>query len=389
MEPMLIRRESSHHAALSDLVLELGQKSIGLRYALPRGVASALADLLRVMNCYYSNLIEGHNTHPIDIERALRQEYSADAKKRDLQLEAKAHITVQEWIDGGGLGGKAVSVAAIGEIHRRFYAALPEELPWVTDPDSGERFRVEAGAWRRRDVRVGLHVPVSAAAVPRFLQRFEEVYGGLGKAEAVLAAAAAHHRLLWLHPFLDGNGRVARLMSHATLVETLDTGAIWSIARGLARNVEVYKRHLAACDQTRRNDLDGRGNLSEENLVAFTRFFLETCLDQVAFMAGLLQPELLRDRIMRWAEEEIQRDRIPPRSNLLLEAILYRGEIPRAASAGIVGTGERQARRIVSELSRWGVLVADDMRVPLRLGFPATLASHWLPGLFPDKVEEA
>ena len=62
------------------------------------------------------------------------------------------------------------------------------------------------------------------------------------------AAAAAHHRLLWIHPFLDGNGRVARLMSHAMLLDTLESGGVWSIARGLARNVAAYKGHLAACD---------------------------------------------------------------------------------------------------------------------------------------------
>jgi Fic family protein len=72
-------------------------------------------------------------------------------------------------------------------------------------------------------------------------------HGGLGKAETIIAAAAAHHWLLWIHPFLDGNGRVARLMSHAMLLEALDTGGIWSIARGLARNVNSYKSHLAAC----------------------------------------------------------------------------------------------------------------------------------------------
>ena len=60
-------------------------------------------------------------------------------------------------------------------------------------------------------------------------------------------------------------------MSHATLLDALDTGAVWSIARGLARNVNDYKGHLAACDLPRRNDLDGRGNLSEENLAAFTK----------------------------------------------------------------------------------------------------------------------
>ena len=232
---------------------------------------------------------------------------------------------------------------------------------------------------------MGGHVAISAPAVPRFLVRFEEVYSRLGKTETILAAAAAHHRLAWIHPFLDGNGRVARLMSHATLLEALDTGAVWSVTRGLARNFAAYKDHLAACDTTRRNDLDGRGNLSEEALAEFTRFFLATCLDQVIFMEGLMQPDSLRTRILLWTEEEIRLNRLPPNSGAILEAVLYRGELPRGDAAGIVGTGDRQARRVVSALTERGVLISGSSRAPLRLAFPAVLASRWMPGLFPDQ----
>jgi Fic family protein len=338
------------------------------------------------MNCYYSNLIEGHETHPIDIERALIGDYSKDPKKRDLQLEAKAHINVQQWIDDGALGGRAVVTDSIREVHRRFCERLPDDLLWVEDPMTKERIKVIPGEWRHRDVAVGNHIPVSPPAVPRFLLRFEGVYGRLGKTETILATAAAHHRFAWIHPFLDGNGRVARLMSHATLLDALDTGAVWSVARGLARNVDAYKAHLAACDQTRRNDLDGRGHLSEENLAEFTHFFLTICLDQVAFMEGLMQPQQLRARILLWTEEEIRLDRLPPKSGAILEAVLYRGELPRADTAALVGTGERQARRVVSALTKRGVLLSDSSRAPLRLAFPATLASRWMPGLFPERV---
>lgn len=150
---------------------------------------------------------------------------------------------------------------------------MPDELLWVRNPETGEKIKVVPGQLRKRDARVGRHIPIGPGAVPRLLERFENVYGHLGKAEAILATAAAHHRLVWIHPFVDGNGRVARLMSHATLLETLDTGAIWSVARGLARNVKEYKQKLANCDLERRNDLDGRGHLSEEALSQFTRFF--------------------------------------------------------------------------------------------------------------------
>ena len=386
MEPLLIGESSKQRGALNDLALELAQKSAGFRRSLPESLLTSIADLVRAMNCYYSNLIEGHDTHPIEIERALKGDYSKDAKKRDLQLEAKAHIEVQRWIDAGGLKGRASAADLITEIHHRFCSALPDDLLWVEDPATKEKIKVIPGALRDRDVAVGRHVPVSPGAVPRFLKRFEEVYGKLGKTDTIVATAAAHHRLLWIHPFLDGNGRVARLMSHATLLDALDTAGVWSIARGLARNVESYKSHLAACDLTRRNDLDGRGHLSEENLATFTTFFLTTCIDQVAFMEGLMQPDRLRARILLWAEEEIRFDRLPPKSGAVLEALLYRGELPRGDAAAILNTGERQARRVVSALTDHGVLTSESTRAPLHLAFPAALAARWMPGLFPERT---
>jgi Fic family protein len=337
------------------------------------------------MNCYYSNLIEGHDTHPVDIERALKNDYSDDATQRNLQLEAKAHITVQQWIDEGGLTGRATTAGGITEIHRRFCELLPEELLWTENPETGERVKLIPGALRQQEVKVGRHIPVSPGALPRFIERFEAVYSKLGKTDTILATASTHHRLLWIHPFLDGNGRVARLMSYAMLLETLDTGGVWSIARGLARNESTYKSQLMACDAERRNDLDGRGHLSEEELVKFTNFFLTTCIDQVEFMEGLVQPDRLRDRILIWTEEEIRGGTLPPKSGSILEAVLYRGELPRGEVASLLGASDRHARRVTSALLAREVLVSESSRAPLRLAFPAKLASRWMPGLFPEQ----
>jgi Fic family protein len=385
MEPLLLG--SRHREPLTDLALDLTQKTSAFRASLPTSILASLAHLVRAMNCYYSNLIEGHHTHPVDIERALKNEYSSDTDKRDLQLEAKAHIAVQEWIDAGGLKGRlAITTKGIQEIHRRFCELLPEDLLWAEDPKSKDRVRVDPGALRHRDVKVGRLIAISPGALPRFLNRFEEIYAHTGRTEAIISTAAAHHRLLWMHPFLDDNGRVARLMSHAVLLDTLDTGAIWSVARGLARNVQEYKRHLAECDLPRRNDLDGRGSLSEEALAAFTHFFLTVCIDQVTFMESLVQPDRLRIRILAWADEEIKLGTLPPKAGSILEAVLYRGELPRGEADVVVGTGARHARRIVSALVEKGVLISDNPRAPLRLVFPASLAGRWMPGLFPEQV---
>jgi Fic family protein len=386
MEPLILAHGSPHRPALGDLAIDLATRSTGFRRSLSDGVVTALGDLVRSMNCYYSNLIEGHDTHPVDIERALKKDYSADPKKRNLQLEAAAHIAVQKWIDEDGLKIPATSAAAILEIHRRFCELLPAELLVIEHPTTKEKIPVVPGAFREHDVEVGRHVPISPGALPRFLKRFEEVYSVLGKSETILGAAAAHHRLLWMHPFLDGNGRVARLMSYATLRQTLDTGGIWSIARGLARDVDAYKQHLANCDLPRRNDLDGRGSLSEEALAEFTRFFLETCLDQVKFVEELVQPDKLRARVKLWADEEIATGALPPKAGAVLDAILYRGALPRRDVHELLNTSPRSARRVVSALIERGVVTAATTKSDLVIAFPAKLAGRWMPGLFPEKT---
>lgn len=384
-EPLMVSDGSPLRRELGDLALTLAERSAGFRSSLPPSIAAALGDLVRSMNCYYSNLIEGHNTHPVDIERALAGDYSANPGKRNLQLEAKAHITVQKWIDDGGIPGSVTEPAVIRDIHRRFCELLPAELLRVEDPVTHEPFEVVPGALRERDVQVGRLVAISPGAVPRFLDRMHQAYGRLGKTEAILAAACAHHRLLWVHPFIDGNGRVARLMSYAMLLRALDTRGLWSIARGLARKETAYKAHLAACDLSRRNDLDGRGNLSEEELAKFTRFFLETCIDQVDFMEGLMKPTRLRDRIMIWTEEQMRADLLPPKSDIVLKALLYQGSLERGEVAEMLGASDRTARRITSALLDAGVISSETTRAPLFLAFPAKYADRWMPGLFPPE----
>ncbi len=383
MQPMLISGSSKHREALSDKVLELTQRAAGFRSRLPEGLIEPLSRLVREMNCYYSNLIEGHNTHPVDIQRALFGEQSADPDKRDLQQEAIAHISVQRWIDEGGLGQQAATVANVMEIHNRFCEALPESLKWVENPDTGEREEVVPGKIRKKDVQVGRLVPVSPGAVPRHLEAWEKTYASLGTFETIVNTAAAHHRLLWIHPFLDGNGRVVRLISYAMLRDALDTCGLWSVARGLARNATKYKDHLGACDVARRNDLDGRGNLSEETLAQFTAFFLDICLDQIDFMEGLMRPKDLRGRIMDWANEEVRLKILHEKAKLVLDHILFNGTLERKDLSGIVGMEARQARRVAEPLVKTGLIRAVTTRAPYQLAFPAELTPRLMPGLYP------
>lgn len=344
--------------AIADAVAELAAASAALGKALHPRTAQNLADAVRIMNCYYSNLIEGHNTRPRDIERA---------------LAGNSHIRVQREIDRLAAEGNLPEPASedfICWLHREFYRDAPEP-----------------GAWREHDVAVGRHVPPSSRVVPEFMQHFagRYVFAGLGNGARILCIPAAHHRLNYIHPFADGNGRVSRLMSHA-MAHQAGVGAhgLWSISRGLARGLESrteYKAMMDQADTPRQGDLDGRGNLSLKALEEFTRWFLKVCVDQVRFMAGLFELNALAERYRRLVAVS---DELKPEAARLLEEALIRGEFERGEASRISGLPERSARRLLNETLARGLLGSDTAKGPVSLRFPVDVLEVLFPRLYPE-----
>jgi Fic family protein len=382
MEPVL---PDERHVELDDLTFELVSVASALAGQLNPIVTEGVGALVRSMNCYYSNLIEGHNTVPRDIERALAQDYSGDSKKRNLQLEAVAHIEVQQKIDFGlDDRSEPVSIAYLRWLHREFCGRLPTELLTVENPATGERLQMTPGEIRTKGVRIGSPIPPTGDDLKSCLDRFEEAYTApMGKLRKVISIPAAHHRLLWAHPFLDGNGRVARLMTHAMFNRLGIGSSLWSAARGLARNVVEYKSLLMAADRPRDNDHDGRGALSERALVDFCRFFLRTSIDQVRFMQTLLDPANLLRRIELYCRDEAEAGRLPRSAFAVLREAVFRGEVDRGSVAALVHLQERAARNITAALIGKKLLVSTSSRAPLRLAFPIEAVERWFPSLYP------
>jgi Fic family protein len=385
---------------LRDFTFMLGEDAAGLAGRLAPGTAAAVGDLVRGMNCYYSNLLEGHDTRPVDIERALHADFAAEPKRRDLQLEAAAHIAVQAAIDTGVIDPAQSPSALAVEIHRQFYNRLPDSLRWVEELGSGRLVEVVPGQWRGGDVKVGAHVAPPANELSSWMARFDECAPEhFGRAERLVAIAAAHHRLLWIHPFSDGNGRVARLLSHALLRRMGVGSPLWSVARGLARNVDAYRAYLARADDPPQGALDGRGILSDGRLADFCRFFLAACIDQVRFMRALLAPEALTGRVREFVAAEAAGARLDARVQPLLEQAVLFGMVPRGDVPALVGVSERQARRLVRPLTDRGLLTgAKD--APLRIAFPLGESERLFPYLWapagvamsldlPPEVEDA
>lgn len=374
---------------ITDVIAELSGKAATLGSALHPRTASNLADLVRIMNTYYSNLIEGHHTRPRDIERALSGELDQDAKRRDLQLEAKAHVRVQAEIDRSFAEGRLpdpTSSVFILYLHREFYRDAPRSM--LRMKGASREFLMEPGEWRslpEHDAAVGQHQPPSSERVPEFMRYFEQRYRqhGVGKGSRILALPAAHHRLNYIHPLSDGNGRVSRLMSHA-MAHTAGIGAhgLWSVSRGLARGLESrseYKRMMDYADTPRQDDLDGRGNLSLRALKDFTLWFLKVCLDQVDFMSGLLDIDALAQRFKRYVA---QSETLKPESSRLLEEALVRGEFDRGEISRITGLPERTARRVLNDVAAEGLLASTTPKGPVSLRFPTESLEILFPRLY-------
>jgi len=376
---------------LTEFSLDIYRKSASLGGQLHPTTRNGLVEFLRLTNSYYSNLIEGNYTHPVDIERAIKKDFAADPAVRHRQEEAQVHIEVQKIIaakiDTGQI--RVCTADFIRLIHRLFYERLSKDFWMVQNEETGEVQELVPGHFRQTTVKVGRHIPPAPEELNGLVDRFVEVYTpeSYRGTDLLLAAAASHHRLAWIHPFLDGNGRVARLFTDFYLFCTgMDGYGLWTISRGFARLRDSYVQHLADADVPRQGDINGRGHLSQQGLDRFCRFFIETCLDQITFMASLLDIDGMTDRLRGYIELRNRKmipGALPIKSEayfLLREAFLV-GQFARGEAARITGLGERTARQVLRRLTDEGLLVSDSPKAPVRLAFSATTASYWFPDL--------
>jgi len=383
MEPLLPKEGTS-----SALALELIRGAERLRSSLHPLTRAAVADLLRSMNSYYSNLIEGHRTRPRDIDAALRNVFSADAGQRALQIQHLAHMEVQAEMESRlprMPAGDICSAEFLCWVHEEFYRRLPEQFRKLEDEKSKTHV-VQPGKLRKSEVSVGRHMAPSSKKLEQFLNRFAEFYGPLVSTDpgSLIAAAAAHHRLTWIHPFLDGNGRVARLFTHAWFIKArVDSDGLWTMSRALARRKADYQSALANADEKRVNDYDGRGYLSQKYLGEFCQFFLGVAVDQVEFMQELLALDGILNRISGYGEHRESARELPRGSAAVLREIFLRGEIARGEVARIIGASPRTAQKVIGELLARRLATSGSPKGALRLGFPADAAASFFPNLYP------
>lgn len=348
------------------------------------------------MNSYYTNRIEGEHARPSEIERALSKDFSTNADLARKQRLAVAHIqtekTCEEIIESGrlqenGFGESLYSMQTLKTLHRLLFKDLPEQDLHLADGSL-----MEPGQLRQRQVSVGRHEAPAFGSLQTFIDRWSKAYGDVRRGEAsIVAAAASHHRLTWMHPFLDGNGRVARLHTHLTMYSMGLTSGLWSPLRGFARAESQYKALLQAADEHRRGDVDGRGNLTQAGLIDWISYTIDLCIDQVEFMTRQLNNQGMRDRIA--ACMSFEQDAV--KSGVRKEALIplhylfsAQGELGRAEFKTMTGLGERVATETLSALIKRGFLATDSPYGKVRFAIPTHALRFYFPALWPEAEQD-
>jgi Fic family protein len=394
-EPLLPSAQAM--APLLEKAGDLLRQASSLGAGTVRPAQFELRRLLRSMNSYYTNRIEGEHTRPSEIEQALRQDFSADVGLARRQRLALAHIAAEEHCEselkrrlaaeGDAATRRLYSTEALAWLHHELFRALPAQDLALQDGST-----MVPGRFRERGVAVGRHEAPSWQSLARFLQRWQHVYAGTRRGEAaVVALAAAHHRLAWMHPFADGNGRVARLHTHLLLHGWGLTTGLWSPLRGFARTEVAYKALLQAADEHRRGSRDGRGNLSQAALVEWIDYVLSICIDQVHFMAAQLDVHGMRDRIRAALAYEAAVVNAGVREEALT-ALHYlfatQGELGRADFKAMTGLGERVATAAISALLDRGFVATDSPYGALRFAIPRHALRFYFPALWPEAEQD-
>lgn len=340
---------------------------------------------MRITNSYYSNLIEGQFTEPATL--------SARVPRRDskqLRELAESHIGVQELLERAVRRPKSIEASwgvffapeLISVIHRRLFASASDEDLRLSDGRLLVPGQLRDVA--QRNVLVGDYAAPAWESVTPMLKRLQQVYGGQpDQTSRVLSALAYHHRLAFVHPFEDGNGRVVRMATHLQLMRLGLASPLWSLSRGLARKQDEYYGRLRAADQPRRGDLDGRGQLTQRGLFEFVEFMLQVCIDQMDYVEQSMGLVSLRQRLervigleSRFIESGVKQDMAKA-----IHILLTQGEVARADFKTFSGLHDRVASDQLKKLIDMGVVEAPSAKSrSIFPGLPVWFAQM----IFPD-----
>ena len=400
MIPMTPFLDSSDLGDYQDKIVALIKADAELNKSIPDSLRGSLEWLLRLVNSYYSNKIEGNPTHPKDLLKTQTQNADTSAHGSKDIRELLSHLEVQMKLSRSAIAlDQVASQDFIQSIHKDFYMDLPEDALIVKNQDgtpamdADRPILVAPGCYRDRMVMVGKHEPPEPTEISRYMRWVEQMYNPtrVFGTTRICAAAALHHRLAWIHPFIDGNGRTTRLVTDSYMrCLGYDGYGLWSLARGFARDTEAYYKALAQADMPRQGESDGKGILSKRGLIYFTKYFIDTALDQVRFFNDLLEPAALKTRMDIYFEFRSKgaiADINGKKSILRIEArdiyklLVDRGPMFRSDISHHFGKSEQTLRPIINQMRDEGLVKANPKQ-PIAPRLSPNIVETVFPGIW-------
>lgn len=378
---------SKTNPEVDQLIVDVIASSATLGKGIHPLILEEVARFMTKVNSYYTNAMEGNPSKLQDIEAALNKKFSRQEAARNFQMEHVAHIQVQQAMISRLRKEADLRICSrefLCWLHEQFYLNLPADMR-VAKTESGQRVPIEPGQLRDQGITAGAHnAPERKGDIVSSLDKLEEFLSPdkLTGFQKILGMASSHHRLLWIHPFPDGNGRVTRLFTIAYGFRIgVGDNLLWTVTRAFARKRHDYDAHLAMADQPRRNDLDGRGPLSEENLLKFCTFFLECCKDQIRYMGDMLRLEEMERRYRRYCDSLVKEKQISKAGYKVMEKLFLQGKVARAEVLDICHVKQRRATQIIKELLDAKPVRSETTYGDLRLNIAVDMAAVLFPEL--------
>jgi len=368
--------------ALADELPKLAGRLEGL---LAPETAKTVSRLMRLTNSYFSHLIEGEFIEPAGLESRVRIE-----QRKELRLSASTHIQAQESLERALSHYRNATWDVL--FHRDMLCRVHHRL-FTGVAKNGLRLKdgriLVPGEMRdqaQQNVVVGNHSAPSWKSVDQLIRRMQQIYGQAPDPRSrLLSALAYHHRLAFVHPFEDGNGRLARMMTHLQLMKLGIGSPLWSISRGIARVQGEYFDCLRAADRLTRGALVESGQPTHAGLIEFVRFMLLICKGEINYMSEAMGVKTLRERLERIVryEPRFVDAGVKQEAARALHLLLIQGEVARADFKVYLGLKERTAIEQLQALIKLDVVEAPSPKSrALYPSLPVWLSQLIFPDLF-------
>ena len=315
-------------------------RQVVARLPLTAPMLDSLRRTARLLSTHFSTQIEGNQLSPSQVQAVVEGEGRFPGRERD-EAEVRHYFGALEYVEQLGKKSAKLAESEIRTIHGLVMSGRPRPT------------RYRDGKNVIRDSRTGriVYMPPEAKDVSGLMQELvrwvnESISGG--DVLMPVVAALAHHQFATIHPYFDGNGRSARLLTNLLLHRGgYGLNGIYSLEEYYADNLAGYYGGLAVGDS--HNYYLGR---AEADVTPFVEYF---CLGMADAFAAVRARAESASRVDDLDQSPVLRD-LSPQQRQALGLFLRMKEATRNDIATFFKLPPRQAYLLCKRWLQGGFL---------------------------------